>query len=107
MVKTIPIEELEAEMSPKARKLAKKKCEELRAEMLLNEVRKLQGITQVELAEALGVKQASVSQMENSDDMQITTLRKIVNAMGGTLHLSIEIPGKGEFSILPQFKPAK
>ena len=49
--------------------------------MLLAELRKLEGVTQVELAEKLD-GQLAVSQLEQQDDMQISTLQRIVKGAG-------------------------
>jgi len=61
--------------------------------MLLAEVRKEAGLTQTEVAEALGVRQPSLSKLESQDDMQISTLRRIVAALGGELELVAKMPG--------------
>jgi transcriptional regulator with XRE-family HTH domain len=53
------------------------------AEMLLGDIRKEAGFTQEQAAELLGIKQPSLSKLESQDDMQISTLRKIVRALGG------------------------
>ena len=60
--------------------------------MLLAELRRLTGKTQSELAAALGIKQPSVSQLESQDDMQISTLRGIVEALGGELEIIAALP---------------
>jgi len=51
----------------------------------LSEIRKLAGRNQHEVADALGIKQPSLSKLEGQSDMQISTLRKIVAALGGEL----------------------
>lgn len=45
-------------------------------------------MSQRELAAGLGIKQPSLSKLENQDDMQISTLRRIVAALGGELRIS-------------------
>jgi predicted transcriptional regulator len=62
------------------------------AEMLLCEVRKFAGKSQRELAETLGVKQPSIARMEQQDDMQLSTLQKIVEALGGKLEIVAHFP---------------
>ena len=57
------------------------------AEMLLAEIRKAVGMTQEELASALGIRQPSLSKLEGQDDMQISTLRRLIEALGGTLEI--------------------
>ena len=72
------------------------------AEMLLAEIRRVAGLTQEQLAESLGIKQPTLSQLESQDDMQISTLRRIVEAMGGELEIVATLP-TGRIA-LSQFK---
>ena len=60
--------------------------------MLLSEMRKLAGKSQREVAAALGIKQPSLSKLENQRDMQISTLRRIVAALGGELDVIARFP---------------
>jgi transcriptional regulator with XRE-family HTH domain len=69
------------------------------AKMLLIEVRKMTGKTQAELAAALGVKQPTISEMEQQDDMYISTLRRIVEALGGKLDIIVTFPGHQDVSL--------
>ena len=97
--------ELEAKMSPQRRARIEALARDTRAEMLLAEIRRQAGLTQVDLAETLGIKQPSLSKLEAQDDMQISTLRRIVNALGGELELIANLPG-GAIK-LTQFKDDK
>jgi transcriptional regulator with XRE-family HTH domain len=69
--------------------------EEVRA-YHLRELREALGITQVQLADALKVSQNRVSRLEHGDieRTQIDTLRRYVEAVGGHLHLDVEIGGQ-------------
>jgi transcriptional regulator with XRE-family HTH domain len=58
----------------------------------LSELRKQCGITQAGLAEALGVSQSAISQMEAQNDIQTLTLSHIAKALGGRLRLAIDFP---------------
>ena len=71
----------------KTRARARRRTRELLAEMLLSEVRKRAGKSQRELAAALGIKQPSLSKLENQSDMQISTLSRIIAALGGKLEV--------------------
>ena len=51
-------------------------------------------MTQVRMAKALGIGQAGVSELEKRADLMISTLRKTVEAMGGTLSLVVEFPDR-------------
>jgi transcriptional regulator with XRE-family HTH domain len=56
--------------------------------LLLREIRERAGKSQRQVADALGIKQPSLSKLEKQLDMQISTLRRIVNALGGELEVS-------------------
>jgi transcriptional regulator with XRE-family HTH domain len=49
-------------------------------------------LTQAQVAQSLGVKQPTLSQLESQDDMQISTLRRIVEALGGELEIIATLP---------------
>jgi predicted XRE-type DNA-binding protein len=61
-------------------------------EMVLSEVRKRSGLTQQEVADLLGISQPGLSKMEQQDDMQIGTLSKLVEAMGGSIEIIAHFP---------------
>jgi len=54
----------------------------------LDDLRRARGITQEELAVELGIRQPSVSRLENGDDAKLSTLRAYVEALGGRLELA-------------------
>ena len=62
----------------------------------LRELREAAELTQVELAARLDVSQNRVSRLESGDleRSQIDTLRRYVEALGGTLHVEVENAGK-------------
>ncbi len=70
----------------KTRDRAARRAQELLGKMLLRELRTLAGKSQRQVAEALGIKQPSLSKLEKQSDMQISTLRRIVQALGGQLN---------------------
>ncbi|MBL8822890.1 MAG: helix-turn-helix transcriptional regulator [Planctomycetia bacterium] len=78
--------------SKRVRMRAALRTRELLGELLLGEVRKLAGKSQREVAAALGIKQPSLSKLESQSDMQISTLRKIVSALGGELDVIARFP---------------
>lgn len=82
----------------KTRERASRRAQELLGELLLSEVRKLTGKSQRQVADALGMKQPSLSKLEKQKDMQISTLRKIVKALGGELQVLAKFP-KGTVKI--------
>jgi transcriptional regulator with XRE-family HTH domain len=76
----------------KTREKAARRAQELLGELLLSEVRELTGKSQRQVADALGMKQPSLSKLEKQKDMQISTLRKIVKALGGELEVFAKFP---------------
>ena len=83
------------------RRIDKRKQEILR-EVSLAELRRALRLTQQQLAEVLDIKQATVSKIENQSDMYISTLRRILEGMGGRLRVLAEFPG-GEVVSIDQF----
>ena len=65
----------------------------------LQELRKARELTQVEIAKALNIRQASVAQMEKRSDLMISTLRGYIEGMGGTLKLVVEFPDRTPMQI--------
>jgi transcriptional regulator with XRE-family HTH domain len=61
-------------------------------EMTLRELRRARKLTQVRMAKALGITQDGVSRLEKRSDFLLSTLRKTVQAMGGSLSLVAEFP---------------
>jgi len=78
----------------------RKKVETLAAqligeEMTLRELRRARKLSQVRVARQLGIGQEGVSKIEKRADLMISTLRKTVEAMGGSLSLVAEFPDQG------------
>ncbi len=84
--------ELEKKMRPESRARAKKRAREMMTEMLLAALRKSAGVTQEELASSLGIKQPTLSRMESQSDMQISTLRRVIESLGGELEIIAHLP---------------
>jgi len=69
---------------------------ELRQEVEgLKALRLLAERSQDQIAQGLGIKQPSVLKIERQTDLYLSTLRRFVEAAGGTLELRVELPGKG------------
>jgi len=89
---TKPYKLLRDKMSPKACAAAAKKTQEFLAELPLQELRHVRMLSQEQLAVKLNVKQATVSKLERRADMYISTLRKVIKAMGGELEIKATFP---------------
>ncbi|CAN5449138.1 XRE family transcriptional regulator [soil metagenome] len=90
--------EIRAKAAPETLEAAERKREGLLAVMELNELRRARNLTQEELANRLGVRQTNVSRMERRGDMHISTLREVIEAMGGELEITARFPD-GEYRI--------
>lgn len=84
--------ELQAKMPPEARARSEAKAEKMIEEMALDELREALRLTQESLAGTLRVNQAAISKVERRSDMLISTLRKIIEAMGGALEIRAVLP---------------
>jgi transcriptional regulator with XRE-family HTH domain len=63
-------------------------------------LRKAREQTQVELAEKLGITQASVSAIENNSDLLLSTLAKYIRALGGEIEIRAVFP-EATFNLEP------
>ena len=89
------LERVRKELGPARRKRVKARAAHLIAEeMTLQELRRARKITQVRMAQKLGIGQDGVSKLEKRADLMISTLRKTVEAMGGSLSLVAEFPDR-------------
>ena len=89
----------------KTRAKAAIRTQQLLGELLLSEVRQLMGKSQQDVATTLGIKQPSLSKLEKQNDIQISTLRKIIRALGGELEVLARFP-RGTVKI-NQFGPSR
>ena len=79
-------------MPMQRRERIRDRAEAIRIEMALQDLRRSRSLTQEGLAEELGLNQSALSKMEHQQDMYISTLRRLVGAMGGKLKLVAEFP---------------
>ena len=59
----------------------------------------LADLTREQIAQSLGIKQPSVVKIEKQTDLYLSTLRRFVEAAGGTLELRVELPGTGPITL--------
>ena len=84
-----------SQLSPKRRAKIENEADRLHTEYLtLKQLRKARDKTQVQIAQSMGIRQASVAQMENQGDLLISTLRSHIEAMGGSLTLMVQFPDR-------------
>lgn len=95
---------LKDKMSPERREKIEDQAQAILISMALQELRQTRHLTQQDLANILNMNQAALSKMENQTDMRVSTLRKLLSAMGGTLKIVAEFP-EGEV-VINQFEHA-
>jgi DNA-binding XRE family transcriptional regulator len=89
-----------ARLPPERRARIEAEADRLHAEyQTLKDLRKARELTQARLAEALGIRQATVAQLEKRSDLMLSTLRSYIEAMGGRLRLTVEFPDKATVSL--------
>jgi DNA-binding XRE family transcriptional regulator len=76
------------------RKIEARSKQLIAEEMSLRELRKAIGKTQTAVARKLGIGQEAVSKLEARGDMYLSTLRSMLEAMGGELELVARFPGR-------------
>jgi DNA-binding transcriptional regulator YiaG len=91
-MKTKKYSELRTKMSPQAKELSDKLFAKHLEDMAINQLREALQLTQEQLAESLNISQVAVSRMERRSDMYVSSLRRIVEAMGGELEIHAVFP---------------
>ena len=92
---TVSLKAMMSDLDPARRRKIEDRASELIAEeMTLRELRKARELTQVSVARALGISQDGVSRLEQRSDLLLSTLRRTVEAMGGSLSLIARFPDR-------------
>ncbi len=87
------LDELLAKRSPASRAKIDARADEMRREVMLNQLQEELSISQSELAEAIGVKLSTIAEMELTDnDPRLSTLKRYVSALGGELSIDVILP---------------
>ncbi|MFC0269330.1 helix-turn-helix domain-containing protein [Kushneria aurantia] len=92
-MKTTTLAELLAEETPEFREAVRKEADAMRMEMSLSRIRQLADLTQAELADAMGVKQPTIANLERTNnDARLSSIKRYVEALGGHMSLTVELP---------------
>ena len=92
---TVSLKTMMADLDPARRQRIEERAAELIAEeMTLRQLRKARQLTQARVAAELGITQDGVSRLEQRSDLLLSTLRKTVEAMGGSLSLIARFPDR-------------
>ena len=87
-----PFSELAKDFTPERRARVAAKAAALRETMTLEELRKARSLSQEDMAETLDVGQPAVAKLEKRGDMHVSNLRRYVEALGGTLEITVRFP---------------
>lgn len=68
----------------------------------LRSLRQAQGITQARMAKRIRLSQSALSRFERSPDHYATTLRRYIEALGGTLEIHVLLAGRNHRLRLPE-----
>lgn len=90
-LKSLPPER-QAEIKAMAEKL-------IAEEKTLRQIRQAREYSQVTLSELLGMNQGDLSRFERRTDAYLSTIRRYIEAMGGTLELIATFPDTGPVKI--------
>jgi transcriptional regulator with XRE-family HTH domain len=89
------LEEKLNQLSPERRAKIQARADQLMAEELsLRDLRLARKLTQEKMAELLQIRQEGVSRIEKRSDLHLSTLRQVIQAMGGELRLVVEFPDR-------------
>ena len=95
MTKYTTLSEELSNLSGERQELIEVRASQIRLEELtLRHLREKLGLSQSELAERLEVKQPAVSKMERRQNLELNTLRSVVNALGGNIEIIVRVPNK-------------
>ncbi|HDS9360476.1 helix-turn-helix domain-containing protein [Enterobacter sp. ECC-175] len=87
------LEQLLADEKPDVVADARAMANDILLNIHLAELREKVQKTQVEMAQALGIRQPTVASMEKPGrDVKLSTLKRYVEAAGGKLRLDVELP---------------
>mgnify|MGYP002622062927 CR=1 FL=1 len=85
-------DELEAEFSPETRKEIRERAREIGMILSLMDLLHERELTQAEIAERLQRAQSNISRILRRADVRVSTLRSVIEAMGGELELVARFP---------------
>lgn len=87
------LEELIAQRSPESQERIKNKADQKILEIRLRQLREELELSQVQLAEKMGISQPATAAIEaRGDEIKLSSLKKYVEALGGKLSLNVELP---------------
>lgn len=92
------MQKLRDRMTPDQRARAAAQARAILAEIPLSQLRRARHLSQVALAQAMGLPQSNISRIENQTDTYLSTLRNYISALHGRLRIIAEFP-EGSYEI--------
>jgi len=95
------IDDFIADLPKERQQKIEKRYQEMDAEyMALQELRKAMRFTQEQIADQLKMDQGNLSKLEKRADLMLSTLRRYIEAMGGSLKLVAEFPERPPIELI-------
>jgi DNA-binding XRE family transcriptional regulator len=102
-----PYKELQDRMGPERRKHNQERAERSLLEMNLQELRKnVAHLTQEQVAELLEKSQATICELEQREDVRLSSLAEYVRALGGEIEIRARFPNQPDI-IVTQFEDVR
>ncbi len=87
---------IENNFSPSEQADIRLEAKEKIAAVRLQQLRKAQQKTQKEIAQAMGVSQSALSELERRPNITVRAMQRYVEALGGKLQIKAEFPNNSE-----------
>lgn len=99
-METVNLKELKAKRSKESQERINQWRDEILLDNALTQLRNEVELSQQELADRMGISQPSLSAMERINlNMKLVTLKKYIEAIGGKVSLTVELPTDKKVSI--------
>ncbi|QPT39678.1 Antitoxin HigA [Oligella ureolytica] len=99
-MEVVNLKELITKRSEESQERINQLCDEILLDNALMQLRNEVRLSQQELAKRMGISQPSLSAMEKINlNMKLTTLKKYIEAIGGKVSLSVELPSSKKIVI--------
>ena len=93
-MRTKPFSELRKRMTPERREKIETRVQLALLHMNLMELQTSLGLTEDNMGNNINDLQSALSDLENQDDIQVSTLSRYIKALGGSLKLVAHFPDK-------------
>ncbi|MDD1428031.1 helix-turn-helix domain-containing protein [Dolichospermum sp. ST_sed9] len=93
-MKTKPFSELRKQMTPERRAKNKTRAQLMSLHLTLLELQQSLGLTQDEIETDFNNFETTISDLENQEDIQVSTLSRYIKALGGNLKIVAHFPNE-------------